>query len=143
MDDFILLLDTKQECIEALSKIKQFIEKNLRLELNNKSMYYPNQMGLNFCGYRIFTTHKLLRTNSKKKIKKKVRKWNLLYSQNKLDIKRTMMSLNSWKGHANHCDSYKLQEKILNSCNFLYNANTFKTIENNYIYDIENWKDYI
>ena len=35
-----------------------------------KSRYYPSNMGVNFCGYRIYETHKLLRERSKKKIKK-------------------------------------------------------------------------
>lgn len=71
MDDFILLLDCKKTCIEFLEKIKVFLDTHLKLELNDKSRYYPNKMGVNFCGYRIFSTHKLLRVKSKKKIKKK------------------------------------------------------------------------
>ena len=77
-------------------------------------------MGVNFCGYRIFTTHRLLRTNSKLKIKKNVKKWNKLFSRNKLDILKTMQSLNSWIGHSNHCNSYQLQNKVFNACDFLY-----------------------
>ena len=47
-------------------------------------------MGVNFCGYRIFTTHKLLRVNSKKKIKKHVKNWNRLYSTGRLNVYNTM-----------------------------------------------------
>ncbi len=43
---------------------EKFLKKNLELELNEKSRYYPNKMGVNFCGYRIWPTHRLLRTNS-------------------------------------------------------------------------------
>lgn len=77
-------------------------------------------MGVNFCGYRIFMNYRKLRTNSKKKIKKNVARWNKLYAENKLDIKKAMQSLNSWRGHASHCNSYHLQQKILNSCDFIY-----------------------
>ncbi len=70
MDDFILLVKTKEDCKKLKSEIEKFLADNLQLNLNNKSRYYPYKMGVNFCGYRIFTTHRLLRLSSKKKIKK-------------------------------------------------------------------------
>ena len=76
MDDFVLLLKTKKDCIRVKQQIELFLKEHLHLELNNKSRFYPYKMGVNFCGYRIFTTHKLLRTNSKKKIYRNVKKWN-------------------------------------------------------------------
>jgi len=76
--------------------IESFIDLNLQLKLNNKSRYYPYSMGVNFCGYRIFTTHRLLRVSSKTKIKNNVKKWNKLWHSNKLDTKQAIMSLNSW-----------------------------------------------
>ncbi len=143
MDDFILLTKTKEECIYLKKIIQDFLVSNLRLSLNNKSRYYPYKMGVNFCGYRIFTTHRLLRTNSKKKIKKSVKKWNHLYTKGNLYIGDTMQSLNSWLGHSSHCSSFKLQHKILNSCDFLLSDNTYKNIENNLINLIENDKKQI
>ena len=120
MDDFILLLPTKKDCIEIKQKLEIFLHDRLQLSLNDKSRYYPYKMGVNFCGYRIFTTHRLLRLSSKKKIKRNVKKWNYLYHSKRLNFKSTLCSLNSWKGHASHCNTYKLQEKIYNSCDFLY-----------------------
>lgn len=96
MDDFILLLPTKKTCIEMKIKIEEFLEKTLKLYLNNKSRYYPYKMGVNFCGYRIFTTHRLLRVNSKKKIKANVKRWNKQFEKNKLDPNYTLQSLASW-----------------------------------------------
>lgn len=121
MDDFIILLRNKQDCIKYKKIIEDFLATTLHLRLNDKSRYYPNKMGVNFCGYRIFTTHRLLRTSSKKKIKKNVKKWNALYHSGKLDFKKTIMSINSWLGHSSHCNSYNLQKKILNKCDFLVN----------------------
>ena len=140
MDDFILLLKTKQECIYTKKKIEEFLDKNLHLFLNDKSRYYPYKMGVNFCGYRIFTTHRLLRTSSKKKIKKDIKKWNHQYNNNSIDIKYVMQSLNSWIGHASHCNSYQLKEKVLKQCNFIYDNETYKDIEKNLIDDILNYK---
>lgn len=140
MDDFILLLDTKKDCIDMFAKIQVFLQNKLELKLNNKSRYYPDKMGVNFCGYRIFSTHRLLRTSSKKKIKKNIKKWNNFYETNKLDIPKAMLSINSWLGHASHCNSYKLQQKVLNSCYFLYNNISFEKIEKDLLLDIENFE---
>ena len=120
MDDFILLLKTKQECINIKKEIEEFLKNNLHLKLNEKSKYFPYEMGIDFCGYRIFTTHKLLRTSNKKKIKNEVKKLNNLYKRKCLNINYAMQSINSWMGHCSHCNSYKLKNKIINSCEFIY-----------------------
>ncbi len=96
-------------------------------------------MGVNFCGYRIFTTHRLLRLSSKKKIKKKVKTWNKKYFENNLNYKDTIQSLNSWIGHSSHCNSYKLQQKILSNCKFLYRDSIYKDIEKKLIEDMKNY----
>ena len=139
MDDFILILKTKNECKQAKEKIENFLNTKLHLQLNDKSRVYPYKMGVNFCGYRIFTTHRLLRTNSKKKIKNKVKKWNKDFSNGTLNISYAMQSINSWLGHCSHCNSYNLQQKILNKCNFIYNnSNNYYQLEEEFINLIEN-----
>lgn len=141
MDDFVLILKTKADCIAIKKKIEMFLDDNLKLHLNNKSRYYPYKMGVNFCGYRIFTTHRLLRIASKKKIKNNVKKWNRAYHNHSLNIYRTTQSLNSWIGHSSHCNSFKLQKKILNSCEFLVSPSTDKKLEENLIYDSLHYKE--
>ena len=139
MDDFILLLKTKQECIDYLQKIALFLYEHLHLFLNEKSRYYPAKMGVNFCGYRTFCTHRLLRTSCKKKIKKQVKIWNQLYAKNELDVSIANQSLQSWLGHSSHCDSHLLQEKIFSSCHFLYNSQTPMHVEKQLIEDSLNF----
>lgn len=46
------------------------------MQLNNKTSYFPYYCGVNFCGYKIFTTHILVKGSSKIKIKKKINIWN-------------------------------------------------------------------
>lgn len=131
MDDFIILAKTKKDCIYIKKCVEDFLHNKLHLDLNDKSRYYPYAMGVNFCGYRIFTTHRLLRLDSKKKIKKKIKHWNMLYKKNELNFDYTMQSINSWLGHASHCNSYLLSQKMLNKCDFLYNDKSNEVIEEN------------
>lgn len=49
MDDFILILKTKNECISVKKQIEIFLKSQLHLEFNNKSRFYPYKMGVNFC----------------------------------------------------------------------------------------------
>ena len=69
-------------------------------------------MGVNFCGYRIFETHILVRNRSKKKIKKDIKKWNYLYLNNKLNKKKQELSFNSWLSHVSHADSFNLVNNV-------------------------------
>ncbi len=124
MDDFILLFKTKDECKIAKQQIEVFCKNNLELELNDKSRYYPYSFGLNFCGYKIWTTHRLLRTNSKIKIKRKISNWNCLWRKKKINLKNTVQCLNSYFGHIEHCNSYKFKQKLLENCEFLYTEYT-------------------
>ena len=125
MDDFVLLLNSKEESKIIMNKISIFLKDNLHLELNSKSCYFHNKYGVNFLGYKIFNNYILLRKTSKIKMKKKVKKWNKEYENNTLDKQEVLLSLNSWFGHIKHCDSYRLKKEILNSLNFNYNTLLF------------------
>lgn len=56
----------------------------------------------------------------KKKIYKRVKVWNKLYEENKIDFKKASISLNSWIGHAKNADSYLLIQNIKKKCKWLY-----------------------
>ncbi len=118
MDDFVLLLKTKEEAKEYMNIIIKFLEEKLKLKLNNKSKYYKSNMGVDFCGYRIYETHRLLRKRSKNKIKKLIKKWNKFYDIDTLNYKSVLLRWNSWRGHAMHANTYNLRKKYLNKVKF-------------------------
>ncbi len=118
MDDFILLLKTKEEAKKCKNIIEKFLKEHLELELNEKSKYYKNKMGANFCGYRIFETHRLLRNKSKKKIKKLIKKWNKFYHEDVLNYESVKLRWNSWRGHSKHANTYNLRCKYLDKIDF-------------------------
>ena len=112
MDDFILLLPNKKTCKKVKQQIEIFLKEHLELELNDKSRYYPCNQGVNFCGFRIWPTHRLLRKRCKTKIKRNINKWNKHWKEGDLDFSIVMPSLNSWLGHSSHCNSYNFQTYI-------------------------------
>lgn len=118
MDDFICLVKTKEEAKELKAIIEQFLNDKLHLNFNQKSRYYPNKMGVDFCGYRIFETHRLLRVNSKRKIKRMIKGWNRLYDKGVLNEHWVLLRWNSWMAHANQSDSYTFQTKMYDKMTF-------------------------
>lgn len=121
MDDFIFLLKDKEEALKILKCVSKFLQEHLKLSLNSKSSFFKNSKGINFCGYRIFETHILLRKRFKKKTIKNVKLWKKLKNENKLNYKKFLLSFNSFKGHASHANSYnyikRLEEKVRNVIN--------------------------
>ena len=75
----------------------------------NNSKYFKASQGVNFCGYRIWKTHKLLRVQSKKKMRRKLKNFEKLYRENRIDLDYVLACINSWRGYANHCNSFNLQ----------------------------------
>lgn len=121
MDDFALLLEDKNSCRNVLNKISEFLKNELDLQLNQKTNYFKQKQGINFCGYKIYSSHILVKKENIKKMKRKIKKWNKLYEQKKIKLKQTTLKLNSWIGHAHNADSFKLINKILKECNWIYN----------------------
>lgn len=126
MDDFVLLLENKEECKNILEKIKEFLNNKLELKLNKKTNYFKSSQGVIFCGYKIYKTHIMLKKENKKKIIKKIKNWNKLYSKNKLDLKDATLRLNSWIGHAHNADTFYLINEMIKKCNWLYNEKNTK-----------------
>lgn len=124
MDDFILLIDSKDKTRELLLKINEFVNTILHLKLNKKTSYYPKDKGVDFCGYKIFETHILLRKRSVKKVKKIVRKANNDYIYAHLDIKDTETKLSAFKSYSKHANTYNIRQAIYNEILFK-EENTF------------------
>ena len=114
MDDFICLLKTKKECKYILNNINDYLNNHLELKLNQKTRYYPNKFGINFCGFKIFETHRLIRNRAKRKIKNNIKLWNKLYDTNKVNNHKVLLCWNSFKGHAKHANSFSFINKIYN-----------------------------
>ena len=107
MDDFILLLDSKEEAIRVLKEIRKFLNEKLQLDLNKKTNYFKAKQGVTFLGYHVYLRKIRLLNSNKKRIYKRVKYWNELYDKNELDIFKAAEGLKSWIGHANLGDNYK------------------------------------
>ena len=69
----VILLKTKQDAIEVLKKIREYLREKLKLELNSKTQIFKSKQGVNFCGYKINEYRMKIRDRGKRKLKKKIK----------------------------------------------------------------------
>lgn len=100
MDDFILLVNSKEEAKFYLEKMNKFINDKLKLKFNKKTNYFKAKQGVTFLGYHVYVNKIKLLNSNKKRIYKRVKIWNEYYEKNELDIMKAAESLKSWIGHA-------------------------------------------
>ncbi|MDO9513856.1 MAG: reverse transcriptase domain-containing protein [Elusimicrobiota bacterium] len=108
VDDFIILDEDKKKLADLKEKIAEFLEKDLALKLNKKSSIFPAKQGVDFLGYRVWGTHRLLRKSSIKRMKKRIK----FAKENPEMIPDLRRSLISWRGHCRYADTFNLMRKI-------------------------------
>ena len=101
--------------------IEKFVNEKLKLELNKKSGYFPVDHGVFFCGYRVYTTHKLLRKSNLKRMKKRINLWNHIYkNKQKIELmQKWKLSFDAWNGYSKFANTYKLRKKLAKKCDWL------------------------
>ncbi|HDZ9162600.1 TPA: RNA-dependent DNA polymerase [Vibrio cholerae] len=126
MDDFVIIHANKIKLHEWRKEIECFLAGNLRLKTNSKTQVFPispsKGRSLDFLGYRIYSTHRLLRKGSVKRIKSKLKKFHRQYEAGEISLKDINPSIQSWLGHAKHANSEGLKRTIF-STPFVRNQN--------------------
>lgn len=124
MDDIIIFVENKVAATKIKNLIGAFAQENLSLNLNKKkSKIFPITQGVNAIGFKIYSTHRLLRDDSKKKIKRKARKIKPLILAEVLPIEKANQIFGSWSGHAQHCDSYNFVKKLVDKHDYIQIVN--------------------
>jgi RNA-directed DNA polymerase len=113
MDDFVIFHNSKEHIWYLLKEIKEFLKNHLNLELNGKTSIFPINQGVNFVGYRIWPTHRLLRKSSIKRIKRGLKKLQKDFNEGKIPLEKVEATINSWLGHCKHADSFRIRKKVL------------------------------
>ena len=105
MDDFVILSPDKEQLRSWLARIEQFLREELKLEFNPKTTILAAKNGIDFVGYKHRATHRKVRKDSIKRIKRTIKKCE----SGKITKEQLQKSIQSWTGHA---DSYNLRKKI-------------------------------
>ena len=121
MDDMGLVVKTREKAKKIKEKMSQFVIDHLDLRMNKKkTKIFPLAQGVNMVGYKIWTTHKLLRNSTKKRIKQKLSKFGDMLIDGRITKSKVEQILNSWKGHADHASSDNFYQYLENRFDYIY-----------------------
>lgn len=112
MDDFVILVKHKAMARAVLAFIDEEVAK-LALRLNPKSEYFPASRGVDFAGYRTWSTHILPRKRNLKKANKRFKSMAVKYARGEIGLDYVQPRVASFLGYTKHCSSKKTVEGIL------------------------------
>lgn len=112
MDDFYLIIESKEYAKWCLSGIREFV-RSLGLELNGKTQIIPFKNGIKFCGFHTYVTSggeviRKLKNENKRAAKKKFKKMFYLVKNGRLSREKFYESYYAWKNHILHGNCVKL-----------------------------------
>jgi len=113
MDDFVIVGPDKAELHSTRQEIETFLWARLRLKTNSKTQVLPISKGIGFLGYRIWPTHRLLKTDAKKRIKKAFKGLMKRYGRGEIGVAEVKSSVQSYLAHIAHADSYRFKRTLL------------------------------
>jgi RNA-directed DNA polymerase len=115
-DDFIILSNDKDHLKSLIVSIREFLRKTLQLELHPKKLIIRKlSQGIDFVGYVLFLRYTLVRTRTKQRMKKRLRKAYEAYLQNKMDGASLDQRLQSYLGILSHANQHLLSQAIKNA----------------------------
>ena len=113
MDDFIIVGENKKFLQSTLALLENFLNTELELKLNPKTSIFPISHGVDFSGYRHWTTHTLPRKRNTRRARRDFRRIAQEYAKGKIDFEYIRPRVASFCGQMKHCDAYKTTESVL------------------------------
>ena len=119
-DDFVVLSRDKKFIENLIPKIREFIEKKLFLQLHPAKIEISKwHQGVDFLGAIIFPNFQVLRTKTRRRTIKKIKKGIALYKRGEITHDQLHSVVYSYFGILYHVNSYWFQRKILSSIEFI------------------------
>jgi retron-type reverse transcriptase len=120
MDDLIVFGDDKHGLSEIMKATGEYL-KRLKLELHpNKSRICLTASGIDFLGYKIYPTHRLVARQNVRRARKRIKKYLWMLNTRMIGWPTITRSIRSWIGYAIHADSFKLRRRLLGELDLLY-----------------------
>lgn len=113
MDDFVLFSDEKGQLHAWKDSIEHFLAAHLRLTLHpKKSVVFPTRIGIDFCGFVQFPTHRRLRRSSVRRFVRRFRRQRAAFCSGELSLTKWTESVRCWIAHAAHGDTWRLRRRL-------------------------------
>jgi retron-type reverse transcriptase len=112
-DDFVILSEDKK-CLESIIEpISRFLSNELKLELHPDKIFIKTfSSGVDFLGMVNFTSHRILRTKTKRRMFHKISFKHKMRREELVCEESFEQSLQSYLGILKHCNGYDVTKKI-------------------------------
>ena len=112
-DDFVLISKDENLLMFYKKEIESFLKQNLKLELHPGKVFIRKlKRGIDFVGYVILPNATILRTKTKKRILKKLKKAQKEFLVREISESKFQQIKASYFGILKHCRSNKIERKI-------------------------------
>lgn len=98
--------------VEILNKIRNFLNENLKLQLNFKTQIIKSKNGVNFWGYKINTNRLKIRDRGKRNLKLKLKKVKKYIKDEELSSKEAYRYITGHIGYIKIANVKNLTEKL-------------------------------
>ena len=121
MDDVVIVAKDKETATQYKEKLVRYLKEKLNLDANmDKTKTFPINQGINTIGFKIYTTHRLLRDDCKRKIKRKIKAMPNMVNNKNISIDKCNELLNAWKAHADNASSRNFVNQLLKKYDYLF-----------------------
>lgn len=120
MDDCIILCQDKAYVKQCLEYMETYVKEELLLDFNQKTQLTTMKNGVDYLGFHFYLTDtgkviKRLRTSSKRRWKRRLKKLQRQYRDGEVLLGDITCSIASYKGHLMHGHTYRLQKKVFHN----------------------------
>ncbi len=112
MDDIILVHRDPAVLRARLEAIREFLADRLHLTLNRKTRIFPITTGVDVLGYRIWTTHRLLRRRSMVGMRRRLKALARAVVRGETPLVHARAVCAAWLGHARHASTYHARQAL-------------------------------
>lgn len=112
MDDFVIVGQDKAWCKGMLARLDDFVQ-GLQLSLNPKTAVMPLSKGVDFVGYRHWTSHVLPRKRTVARARRSFRSMLRRHAAGRIDLDFIRARVASFTGYMRHCDGQRSLMAIL------------------------------
>lgn len=114
MDDIVILSGDKQWLHKLIGDIAEYADSELKLSVKDNWQIFPTyKRGLDFLGYRFFRDYILLRKNTYRIMRKKMRKLLKKVTGGRMMNRCEWCSIGSYNGWLVHCNSHRLYKTYI------------------------------
>ena len=111
-DDFVICHSNREQLRATATAVSDYLA-GVRLRLHEGKLHMrPSRNGLTFVGYRIWSTHRLVRKSNVRQFRRRVGWMRKAYSDGRIDFGDIKRRLDSWMGHARQANSERLLRRI-------------------------------